>query len=52
MFPSLVIHEVKFYWGEGGEDILPWRGTVCPSVDCPGKHCILVYKSNRMNLKA
>ena len=23
-------------------DILPWRGTVCPSVDCPGGHCTLV----------
>ena len=23
-------------------DILPWRGTVCPSVDCPGEHCAIV----------
>ena len=23
-------------------DILPWKGTVCPSVDCPGGHCTLV----------
>ena len=23
-------------------DILPWKGTVCPSVDCPGEHCTLV----------
>ena len=23
-------------------DILPWRGTVCPSVDCPGGYCALV----------
>ena len=24
--------------GGGGGDILPWRGTDCPSVDCPGGH--------------
>ena len=23
-------------------DILHWRGTVCPSVDCPVGHCTLV----------
>ena len=32
-FPaSLVIDEIKCYEG----DILPWRGTLCPSVDYPG----------------
>ena len=23
-------------------DILPWMGTFCPNVDCPGGHCTLV----------
>ena len=35
MFHSLVINVMR-------GDILPWRGTVCPSVDCPGGHCTLV----------
>ena len=38
MFPSLVIDEINVMRG----DILLWRGTVRPSVDCPGRHCTLV----------
>ena len=38
MFPSLVIDEIKCY--EGGH-FIPWRGTGCSSVDCPGGHCTL-----------
>ena len=37
-FPSLVIDEINVIRG----GILPRRGTVCPSVDCPGEHCALV----------